>query len=70
MKGRGIERERMEEDSEEEKISPLKERVQSSGNLPTGEIKRKEMLITKIMTRNYQEKLSGEIMSRNYYTKL
>ena len=33
---------------------PLKERVQFSGNLPNGEIKRKERLITKIMTRNYQ----------------
>ena len=60
----------MEEDSEEEKISPLKERVQSSGNLPTAEIKRKERLITKILMRNYQQKLSGEIMSRNYHTKL
>ena len=27
---------------------------------------RKESLITKIKTRNYQQKLSGEIMSRNY----
>jgi hypothetical protein len=31
-------------------------RVNSSGNLPTGEIKRKEKLITKIITRNYEEK--------------
>ena len=31
-----------------------------------GEIKRKGRLITKIMTRNYEEKLSAEIMTRNY----
>ena len=41
-------------------------RVKSQGYLPTGEIKRKERLITKIMTRNYQQKLSTEIMRRNY----
>ena len=41
-------------------------RVKSSVNLQTGEIKRKERLITKIMTRNYQQKLSAEIMRRNY----
>ena len=40
--------------------------MKSSGNLPTGEIKRKERLITKIMTRNYQHRLSGEIIRRNY----
>ena len=39
-------------------------RVIFSGNLPAGEIKRKERLITKNMTRNYQQKLSGEIMRR------
>ena len=41
-------------------------RVKSLGNLPTGEIKRTERLITKIMTHNYQQKLSGEIIRRNY----
>ena len=47
----------MDEDREGEKISPLKERVKSSENLPTGEKKRKERLITKIMTHNYEEEL-------------
>ena len=64
------EREWKEEDREEEKISPLKDRVKSSGNLPTGEIKRKERLITKIIRRNYQEKLSAEIITGNYQEKL
>ena len=39
-------------------------RVKSSGILPTREKKGKERLITKIMTRNYQQKLLGDIMSR------
>jgi hypothetical protein len=50
--------------------APLKERVKSSGNLPNREIKRKERLITKIMTRNYEEKLSAEIITGNYQEKL
>ena len=45
-------------------------RRKSSGNLPSREIKRKERLITKIMTCKYEKKISGEIMSRNYYRKL
>ena len=47
----------------------MKGGVQSSGNLPNGEIKRKERLITKINMRNYEEKLSASILCR-YYTKL
>ena len=38
----------------------------SSGNLLSGEIKRKERLITKILTRNYEEKSSEEIITQNY----
>ena len=53
----------MEEDREEEKMSPLKKRVKSSENLPTGEIKLNERLIKKIMMRNYEEKLSRKIIS-------
>ena len=45
-------------------FTPEKERVKSSGNLPNGEIKRKERLITKIMKYNYQEKLSASIFCR------
>ena len=41
-------------------------RVKSLGILPTGEIKCKERLITKNMTRNYNAQLSAEIMRRNY----
>ena len=39
------------------RIFILIERVKSPGNLPDGEIKRKERLMTKIITRNYEEKL-------------
>ena len=56
MKGRGIER----------RVRGVRSRRKCSGNLPSGEIKRKERLITNIMTRNYQQKLSEEIMRRNY----
>ena len=45
-------------------------RVKSSGNLPSGEIMRKERLITKIMICNYEEKLSAEIITGNYQEKL
>ena len=41
----------------------------SSGNLPNREIKRKERLIIKIMTRNFEEKLSAEIITGNYQQK-
>ena len=44
----------------------MKVKVQSSGNLPNGEIKHKERLITKIMTHNYEENLSAEIITQNY----
>ena len=69
VKERGKERVKGRRQKGREDFTP-KERVQSSGNLPTGEIKRKERLITKNMMRNYEQKLSGEIMSRNYNTKL
>ena len=53
MKGRGIEREsEKKEDREEEKIEYL-QRVQSSENLPNGEIKRKSPVLHKIISRNY-----------------
>ena len=41
-----------------------------SGNLPNQEIKRKERLITKTMTRNYEEKLSAEIITGNFQENL
>ena len=44
----------------------MRSRRKCSRNLPSGEIKRKERLITNIMTRNYQQKLTEEIMRRNY----
>ena len=44
----------------------MRSRRKSSENLPSGEIKREERLITKILTLNYEEKLSAEIMTRNY----
>ena len=45
----------------------MRSRRKSSGNLPSGEIKRKERLITKIMTHNYEGKLWLE---KIYYRKL
>ena len=64
MKGRGIEHSR----------TVLRSRRKSSGNLPNREIKRKGRLITKIMTRNCEEKLSAEIITEiirgNYDAKL
>ena len=56
MKGRVI----------EPPVQGVRSRRKISGNLPSGEIKRKGRLITKILTRNYEEKLSAEIMMRNY----
>ena len=53
--------ERREREGERERS-----RRKSSGNLTSGEIKRKVWLIKKIMMRNYQQKLSGEIMTQNY----
>ena len=47
----------------------MRSRRKSSGNLPSGEIKRKERLITKIMSRN-EQKLSAEIITGNYHRKL
>ena len=47
MKGRGIEQSR----------TGCGSRRKSSGSLPSGEIKGKERLITKIMHDNYEEKL-------------
>ena len=44
----------------------MRSRRKYSANLPSGEIKRKERLITKIMTRNYEGKLSVEIITGNY----
>jgi hypothetical protein len=69
VKGRSIERE-SERKKIERKYLHLKGRVQSSGNLPNGKIKRKEQLITQIMTRNYEEILSAEIITGNYQEKL
>ena len=64
-----IERER---NRERERVKGRRQRGRedSLGNLPNQEIKRKERLITKIMTRNYEEKLSAEIITRNYHRKL
>jgi hypothetical protein len=45
----------------------VRSRRKSLGNLPSGEIKRKERLITKIMTHNYEGKLWLE---KIYYRKL
>ena len=54
VKGRGI----------EHSVQCVRPRRKSSGKLPNGEIKRKERLITKIMTRNYEEKSSASILYR------
>ena len=45
-------------------------RVKSSSNLLNREIKRKEMLITKIICDNYEQKLLQEIITGNYEEKL
>ena len=45
-------------------------RRKSSGNLLSGEIKRKERLITKIMSDNYEQKLSAEFFTGNHHRKL
>ena len=67
--------ERREREGEREKgrnrdIESLRSCIKSSGNLPSGEIKRKERLITKIMTCNYEGKLWVEIITGNYQWKL
>jgi hypothetical protein len=48
----------------------VRSRTKSSRNLPSGEIKRKERLITEIMTRNYEEKLLVEIITGSCQWKL
>ena len=48
----------------------MRSRRKSSGNIPIGERKRKERLITKIMSDNYEQKLSSEIITGNYHKKL
>ena len=58
MKGRGIEY--------SVGAQGVRSRRKSSGKLPNGEIKRKERLITKIMSDNYEQKLLQEIMTGNY----
>ena len=45
-------------------------RRKSSENLPSRDIKRKERLIIKIMSDNYEQKLSAEIITGNYHRKL
>ena len=59
MKGRGT------------PVQGVRSRRKSSGNLPNGEIKRKERLITKIMSRNYQQKYDTKLSETcNYEEKL
>ena len=54
---RDIERERVKGRGIEHSRTGCVLSYKSSGNLPSGEIKCKERLITKIMTRNYVGKL-------------
>jgi hypothetical protein len=54
------------ESERERHIQGVRSRRKSSGFLPSGEIKRKERLITKIMSDNYEQKLLQEIITGNY----
>ena len=52
-----------ESERESHRVQGVRSRRKSSGNLQSGEIKRKERLITKVMTRNYEG-------NGNYYRAL
>ena len=49
-----------------ERCNGVRSRRKSSGNLPSGEIKCKERLITKFMSNSYEQKLLQEIITGNH----